>query len=216
MVIQSSMVKLPKTLGALPETLILLVQQKVLCLLAKLQIRYTTGSWSFSIENPESTITTQGGARVATDDAAMPDFTARYTHKADWGELVVTGLARQLTYKKNGIDADESSFGIISVPSGKVNFGQNNLKFMLTQGSGLGRYVGLNVAHGAVLDGDDPDAIDSTSGFIAYQQHWNSQWRSTFLYSFFSADNNTDLLAMSIDPTKTSQSFSANIIVFTS
>ena len=83
---------------------------------------------------------------------------------------------------------------------------------MLTQGSGLGRYVGLNVAHGAVLDGDDLDAIDSTSGFIAYQQNWSSQWRSTFLYSFFSADNNTDLLAMSIDPTKTSQSFSANLL----
>ena len=73
---------------------------------------------------------------------------------------------------------------------------------MLTQGSGLGRYVGLNVAHGAVLNGDELDAIDSTSGFIGYQQHWNSQWRSTFLYSFFSADNNTDLLAISGDPTK--------------
>ena len=83
---------------------------------------------------------------------------------------------------------------------------------MLTQGKGLGRYVGLNVARGAVLNGDDLDAIDSTSGFIAYQQHWNSQWRSTFLYSFFSADNNTDLLAVTGDPTEMSQSYSANLL----
>ena len=199
-----------QNVGALPETLDFVGPAEGTVFARQAQARYTTGSWSFSLEIPESTITTQGGARVATDDAAMPDFTARYTHKADWGELVVTGLARQLTYKKNGIDADESSFGISA--SGKVNFGQNNLKFMLTQGSGLGRYVGLNVAHGAVLDGDDLDAIDSTSGFIAYQQHWNSQWRSTFLYSFFSADNNSDLFAISGDPTETSQSYSANIL----
>lgn len=198
-----------QNVGALPETLDFVGPAEGTVFARQAQIRYTTGNWSFSVENPESTVTV-GGARVATDDASMPDFTARYAHKADWGELVVTGLARQLTYKQNGIDADTSSFGISA--SGKVNLGENNLKFMLTQGSGLGRYVGLNVAHGAVLDGDDLDAIDSTSGFIAYQQNWSSQWRSTFLYSFFSADNNTDLLAMSIDPTKTSQSFSANLL----
>ena len=199
-----------QNVGALPETLDFVGPAEGTVFARQSQIRYSTGNWSFSIENPESTITTQGGARVATDDASLPDFTARYAHKADWGELVFTGLARQLTYKKNGVDADETSFGISA--SGKVNFGQNNLKFMLTQGSGLGRYVGLNVAHGAVLNGDELDAIDSTSGFIGYQQHWNSQWRSTFLYSFFSADNNTDLLAISGDPTKTSQSYSANIL----
>ena len=199
-----------QNVGALPETLDFVGPAEGTVFARQSQIRYSTGNWSFSVENPESTITTQGGARVATDDASLPDFTARYAHKADWGELVFTGLARQLTYKKNDVDADETSFGISA--SGKVNFGQNNLKFMLTQGSGLGRYVGLNVAHGAVLNGDELDAIDSTSGFIGYQQHWNSQWRSTFLYSFFSADNNTDLLAISGDPTKTSQSYSANIL----
>ena len=198
-----------QNVGALPETLDFVGPAEGTVFVRQAQARYTTGNWSFSIENPESTVTVDG-ARVATDDASMPDFTARYAHKADWGELVFTGLASQLTYKQNGIDADTSSFGISA--SGKVNFGQNNLKFMLTQGSGLGRYIGLNVANGAVLDGDDLDAIDSTSGFIAYQQHWNSQWRSTFLYSFFSADNNTDLLAVTGDPTEMSQSYSANLL----
>ncbi|MGO3444796.1 MAG: DcaP family trimeric outer membrane transporter, partial [Pseudoalteromonas distincta] len=147
---------------------------------------------------------------AVTDDASLPDFTARYTHKADWGNLVVAALARQLTYKVGAIDADETSFGVSA--SGMVKLGEDNFKFMLTQGKGLGRYVGVNVAHGAVLNGDDLDAIDSTSGFVAYQHKWNSQWRSTFLYSFFSADNNTDLLAISGDPTESSQSYSANIL----
>jgi len=199
-----------QNVGALPETLDFVGPAEGTVFVRQAQIKYTTGAWSFSLENPESTITTTGGARVATDDASLPDFTARYTHKADWGNLVVTALARQLTYKVGGIDADETSFGISA--SGMFKVGDDNIKFMLTQGKGLGRYVGLNVAHGAVLNGDELDAIDSTSGFVAYQHKWSSQWRSTFLYSFFSADNNTDLLSISGDPTESTQSYSANIL----
>ena len=199
-----------QNVGALPETLDFVGPAEGTVFVRQAQIKYTTGAWSFSLENPESTITTTGGARVATDDASLPDFTARYTHKADWGNLVVTALARQLTYKVGGIDADETSFGVSA--SGMFKVGDDYIKFMLTQGKGLGRYVGLNVAHGAVLNGDELDAIDSTSGFVAYQHKWSSQWRSTFLYSFFSADNNTDLLSISGDPTESTQSYSANIL----
>ncbi|MDC9509766.1 DcaP family trimeric outer membrane transporter [Pseudoalteromonas sp. Angola-4] len=199
-----------QNVGALAETLDFVGPAEGTVFVRQTQIKYTTGAWSFSLENPESTITTQGGARVETDDASLPDFTARYTHNADWGNFVVAALARQLTYKVGDVDADETSFGISA--SGRVNFGEDYLKFMLTQGKGLGRYVGLNVAHGTVLNGDELDAIDSTSGFVAYQHKWTSQWRSTFLYSFFSADNNTDLLTISGDPVESSQSFSANIL----
>ncbi|TMO24854.1 DcaP family trimeric outer membrane transporter [Pseudoalteromonas sp. S4741] len=207
-----------QNVGALPEALDFVGPAEGTVFVRQSQIKYTTGAWSFSLENPESTITKlttndqgiKSPLMTVTDDASLPDFTARYTHNADWGNFVVTALARQLTYKVAGVDADETSFGVSA--SGMVKFGQDNLKFMLTQGKGLGRYVGLNVAHGAVLNGDDLDAIDSTSGFVAYQHKWNSQWRSTFLYSFFSADNNTDLLALTGDPTKSSQSYSANIL----
>ncbi|MAY60306.1 MULTISPECIES: DcaP family trimeric outer membrane transporter [Pseudoalteromonas] len=199
-----------QNVGALPEALDFVGPAEGTVFVRQSQIKYTTGAWSFSLENPESTITTAGGGMAVTDDASLPDFTARYTHNADWGNFVVTALARQLTYKVGGVDADETSFGVSA--SGMVKLGEDNLKFMLTQGKGLGRYVGLNVARGAVLNGDDLDAIDSTSGFIAYQHKWNSQWRSTFLYSFLSADNDENLLAMYGDPTESSQSYSANIL----
>ena len=199
-----------QNVGALPEALDFVGPAEGTVFVRQSQIIYTTGAWSFSLENPESTITTAGGGMAVTDDASLPDFTARYTHKADWGNFVVAALARQLTYKVGGVDADETSFGVSA--SGMVKLGEDNLKFMLTQGKGLGRYVGLNVARGAVLNGDDLDAIDSTSGFIAYQHKWNSQWRSTFLYSFLSADNDENLLAMYGDPTESSQSYSANIL----
>ncbi len=199
-----------QNVSALPETLDFVGPAEGTVFVRQAQLRYTTGGLSISAENPESTITTEGGARNETDDQSMPDFTARYTHKADWGHVAIAGIYRQLTYKQNGIDADETSFGVSA--SGRVNFGKNNLKFMLTSGQGLGRYVGLNFAHGGVLNGNDIDAIDSTSGFVAYQHHWNDQFRSTFTYSFLNADNNQDLLAISGNPNKSSMSYSANLL----
>jgi hypothetical protein len=199
-----------QNVGALPETLDFVGPTEGTVFNRQAMVKYTTGNWSFSMENPESTVTVNK-AMVVTDDASMPDFTARYTHNADWGNFVLTALARQLTYKAGGADETESSFGISA--SGMVKVGaKDNLKFMLTQGSGLGRYVGLNVAHGAVFDGTNLNAIDSTSGFVAYQHYWNDQVRSTFLYSFFDADNDASLSAFTGDPTKRVTSYSANIL----
>lgn len=199
-----------QNVGALPETLDFVGPAEGTVFARQSMVKYTAGAFSFSAENPESTVTVKDKGRVVTDDAGMPDFTARYTHKGDWGNFVVTALARQLTYKAGPADETETSFGISA--SGRVNFGKNNLKFMVTQGKGLGRYVGLNIAHGAVYDGQDLHAIDSTSGFVGYQHHWNDKLRSTFLYSFFSADNDTSLLGITGDPTESSTSYSANLL----
>ncbi|CAH9056246.1 hypothetical protein PSECIP111854_01754 [Pseudoalteromonas sp. CIP111854] len=199
-----------QNVSALPETLDFVGPAEGTVFVRQAMVKYSIGSWSFSAENPESTITTENNARVVTDDASMPDFTAKYTHKASWGHIALATLARQLTYKQGIANETQTSFGLSA--SGRINFGRNNLKFMLTQGQGLGRYVGLNVANGAVYDGGSLDAIDSTSGFVGYQQHWNDQFRSTFLYSFFTADNNESLLAITGNPTKSSQSYSANLL----
>jgi len=199
-----------QNVGALPETLDFVGPAEGTVFVRQAMAKYTTGNFSFSVENPESTVTTADTGRVVTDDASMPDFTARYTYKADWGNFVLTALARQLTYKVGAADESETSFGVSA--SGRVNFGKNNLKFMLTQGAGLGRYVGLNVANGAVYDGSNLHTIDSTSGFVAYQHHWNDKFRSTFLYSFFEADNVMDALGAGYNPTKSSMSYSANLL----
>jgi hypothetical protein len=199
-----------QNVGALPETLDFVGPSEGTVFVRQAMVKYAVGNWSFSAENPESTITTAQQGRVVTDDASMPDFTVRYSRKGDWGSVVLSALARQLTYKIGEADENETSFGVSA--SGKFNFGKNNLKFMLTHGKGLGRYVGLNIANGGVYDGNELHAIDSTSGFIGYQHHWNTQLRSTVLYSFFSADNDTDLLTISGDPTESSMSYSANLL----
>ncbi|PAJ73241.1 porin [Pseudoalteromonas sp. NBT06-2] len=198
-----------QNVSALPETLDFVGPAEGTIFVRQPQIRYTSGALSFSVENPESTISING-SRVETDDASLPDFNVKYTHKADWGHVAIAGLVRQLTYKTKSYDAEEGAYGV-SI-SGRVNMGKNNLKFMLNQGVGLGRYVGLNIAHSGVLTDDNIDTIDSTSGFAAYQYHWNDQFRSTMMYSFIYIDNKPTLLNLTGNPTKFSMSYSANLL----
>ncbi|MGI9286749.1 MAG: DcaP family trimeric outer membrane transporter [Pseudomonadales bacterium] len=176
------------------------------------QIRYTQGPWQLALENPESTITPFGGGdRIVTDDNGLPDIVVRYTHTQDWGWLTAAALARQLSVEDSAtnIDDDETSFGI-SV-SGKILFGKDDLRFMVTGGTGLGRYVGLNVANGAVLDANgDLEAIDSLSGFVSYRHFWSEQWRSNLTLSTFSADNDDDLTGGGA--TKEAQSVHVNLL----
>lgn len=65
------------------------------------QVRYSSGPWSVSMENPQTVVTPFNGNanRIVSGDNAVPDVTARYTHKADWGHLGVAGLLRQLRHE---------------------------------------------------------------------------------------------------------------------
>ena len=159
------------------------------------QIRYTRGPWQFSIENPETTVT--DGGRVVADDNEWPDFVGRYNLKADKLSLAAAVLLRQLTYNNTGtgggnIDDSESAYGI-SI-TGKLMLGKDDIRFGVNTGSGMGRYIGLNVANGAIVDANNKlQAIDSTGLFASYRHLWNAKWRSNFMYSRIDIDNNTTL-----------------------
>lgn len=184
------------------------------------QVRWTSGSgrWEVAVENPESTITPfGGGGRIVTDDNATPDIVGRYNHKFRNGSLSVAAIARQISIDLSsqgsaGVDDDVTGFGV-SV-GGKFNVGaQDDIRFMLTTGSGLGRYFGLNFANGAVVDASgNLEAIDSTGGFIGYRHCWTAgcKWRSNINYSTISVDNDTALTGTGVS--KSASSVSANLL----
>lgn len=176
-------------------------------------VKYTTGAWEFALENSESTITPfGGGARIVSDDGAVPDAIVRYTHNADWGHLSVAGIVRQLNYENVGeaIDDSVTSAGI-SINS-KIKVGEkDDIRLSLTTGSGLGRYVALNAVNGAVLDANkNLETIDSTAYSVAYRHVWNNKMRSNFSYSALTVDNDTSLTGLSA--TKSTYSVSANLL----
>jgi hypothetical protein len=199
--------------GALPETVDFIGNTDGTIFGRQMMVRYTTGSWEFALENPESTITPfGGGGRIVADDGALPDAIAKYTHSADWGYVKVAGMARQLAYEDagSGIDTTESSYGI-SVTS-KINVGdKDDIRISFNTGTGLGRYSAINAANGAVLNAQGGlEAIDSTAFAVAYRHIWNNKFRSNFVYAAFSADNDTALTGLGV--TSDTQSMRANLM----
>ena len=195
--------------GVLPETMDFIGVPDGTTFMRQSMIRYTKGRWEVALENPETTITPfGGGGRIVADDGPLPDLVARYTVPLQGGHIKVAGLARQLDYEAGTIDDSETSFAL-SV-SGKHTIGNNgdDIRWMVTSGSGVGRYLGLNTANGAVIDSNgNLDAIDQTGFFVAYRHIWNEKWRSNLMYSALSIDNDTSLTGTGV----TKDVYSANV-----
>lgn len=198
--------------GALAENLDFVGPSEGTTFVRQAMIRYTNGPWEFALENPETTITPfGGGARIVTDDGTLPDMAARYTAKISNGYIKIAGLLRQLNYDF-GTAGDDSEMAYGLSVSGKHNFGQDDLRWMGTIGSGTGRYLGLNTSNGAVLDAaGNLKAIDQFGGFVSYRHFWNDpKWRSNFTFSYLSNDNDVSLTGGGV--TKDVYSLHANLL----
>jgi len=198
--------------GALPENLDFVGPADGSLFGRQPMIRYTSGPWQFALENPETTITPYGGGgRIVSDDNMVPDVVLRYNMKGDWGTFTVAGILRELAYDNNA-GIDDSTTGLAVSLSGKFVLGnKDDFRWMVSTGSGMGRYIGLNTANGAVLDMDgNLHAIDSTGVFGSYRHLWNDKWRSNLTLGYLSVDNDTDLTGMGV--TKNASSMHVNLI----
>lgn len=178
------------------------------------QVRYTKGAWSFSLENPETTITPYHGvgARISSDDNNIPDLTARWQKKGDWGYVSVAGMVRQFAYQNPATHIDDTSTGGALSVSGRFNLGKNDdLRYMATYGKGIGRYLGLGLASDTVLDaGGNLEAIGGYGGFAAWRHAFSPKLRSNLFYSMAAFDNDAALTGGAV--TKGAESFHANLI----
>jgi len=176
------------------------------------QLRYTHGGFSVALENPQTVVASyRSSARTTSDDGSVPDLTARWTKKGDWGHLSVAGIARQLQHQTATSDASSTGFGV-SV-SGKYNLGKrDDLRWMLTGGSGIGRYVGFALGPDGTLDAANGD-IETTgvlAGFIAWRHVFDAKLRGNVMFSRAQFDNDTDWTGFGV--TRSAQSIHANLI----
>ncbi len=188
-----------QNVSSLPETVDFVGNTDAGIFVRQAMIRYTAGSFQFAVENPETTITPfSGGTRIVADQNPLPDFVARYNFNKGDFSLVGAVLARQLAYNDTNIDSSTSSVGLSL--TGKYAFANgNDIRFGVNSGAGMGRYIGLNVANGAVMDAEGGlEAIDSTAAFFSYRHLWSEKWRSNVSYSTISIDNDTDLTGLGV------------------
>jgi len=172
------------------------------------QVRYTRGPWSVSIENPQTTVTPylSQAARFNSGDNRAPDVTARWITRGDWGHFTVAGLARSF---RNG---DATASGAALSVSGRFNLGaSDDIRYMVSGGDGIGRYLGFALGSDTVLDADG--GLHSQSGygaFAAWRHAFNAKLRGNVVYSIASLDN--DALLTGGFVTERAQSFRVNMI----
>lgn len=171
------------------------------------QLRYTNGPWSFSIENPQTTVTSYlGASRFNSGDGVLPDFTGRWTAKGGWGHFSVAALLRQFKYGE-----ETETGGAVSV-SGRFNLGaSDDIRYMANAGSGIGRYMAFGLGTDTVLDANgELHALDGYGGFVAWRHAWSPKLRSNLMYSAAQFDNDKALTGFGV--TERAQSFHANLI----
>jgi hypothetical protein len=195
---------------SLPETVDFIGNTDAGIFVRQPQVRYTRDNLQFSIENPETTVTPNGGgARIIADDNEWPDFVARYNIKQNKLSLAGAVLLRQLTYN-NGTNINDSTLSYGLSLTGKLMVDKDDVRFGLNIGSGMGRYIGLNVSNGAVVNNSNQlEAIDSTALFASYRHLWDEKWRSNVTYSRIDIDNNASITGNSA--TKSTYSLRLNL-----
>ena len=155
-------------------------------------IRYqrdtATYLWSVALEQPETVLTNLQGGRVTVGDDQYPDLVGRIDIDRSWGTLSASALVRQLRRSDLG-QSDETWTSAYSL-SGRVYVaGADNLRFTLTTGEGLGRYMNFNGFNDAVLLPDGRIvATDIDGAYLSYQHWWNPTLRSNIGYGLSQAD----------------------------
>lgn len=175
------------------------------------QVRYTTGNFSIAIENPDTTVQPFGGGAIASlKRSNVPDLTARYTWKGDWGFVGVAGLLRQLRNEADPV-RDSTVGGGVSV-MGRYNLGANDdLRFAATAGNAVGRYIGLgSIGADAELNSlGELETRDAYAGYIAWRHAFDAQWRLNLMLAANHFDNDVAFTGGAV--TKSTQSVHANV-----
>lgn len=172
------------------------------------QLRYTRGPWSFSLENPQTTVATYrgNGTRLNSGDDTVPDITARWAQRGAWGHVTVAAMVRNLRYD------GRTDTGIAASLSGRVNVGSNDdLRYMVSGGQGIGRYLGFALGADSVLDAEgELHSQDGYGGFVAWRHAFSPKLRGNFVYSGAWLDNDAQWTGALV--TERAQSWRVNLI----
>lgn len=175
----------------LPDDLDLAGAMEGTVLIRQPQLRFKYKSWMFSIENPETTIVANGQDKVlVTDKEVFPDVVVRKNFEGDWGNWSIAGIYRTLNYKDT-LDVNHRTPGFGLTTGGKLKMGNrgDDLRMVVTGGSGLGRYLAAGFIAGGTEKADrDLASVPSINGYIAWNHFWKPQkWSSSFNVSAFQA-----------------------------
>lgn len=165
------------------------------------------GRWQLAAEQPETVVRTWNGERIAADDDRLPDLVGRIEFDTSIGTWTIAALARQLRADGLVPGRADDQFGWGVSTSGRLYVGTlDNVRFAVTSGEGIGRYVSFNGFDDAALTQTGSlDPIPVTAGFVAWQHWWNARLRSNWAIGYARARPDTSAV-----PATTNQAFSSS------
>ncbi len=184
--------------SAIPEGVSFLAASDGMVFVRQPQVRYTNGNWQVALENPNTTVTPNGGGgRIEAGDGTIPDLVVRYNHTGERGNLSVSALVRDLSYEAGSVDGRATGWGVSA--AGRLNLsGGSDLRASFTYGEGIGRYIGLNAVNGAVITPTgDLEAIPVMGGLAAWRYMLGDNRRINIGVSYLAADNDVALTGTS-------------------
>jgi len=133
---------------------------------------------------------------TATNDNTVPDLVLRYNLSGSAGSVSAAAMVRQL--RDSGSLAGTIPGGDTATAvgegvsfAGKLGLWEHaDLRFMLSSGKGIGRYVGLDSVGDALLDTTrgELDPIPVTAGYMALHVPLCTHWTGNLIFSQESAN----------------------------
>ncbi|MBJ6136099.1 DcaP family trimeric outer membrane transporter [Marinobacter litoralis] len=112
------------------------------------QVRYTTGPFSFAVEDPKTSILDNTGAATAAKKNSSPALTARYSSKADNLTYAAATIVRQLSVDDGTNDDSAFGFGVFGTAKlavtdslniqGAVNYSDGANQYLWRSGTNYG------------------------------------------------------------------------------
>ncbi|MCW1384957.1 porin [Novosphingobium sp. KCTC 2891] len=168
-----------------------------------------------AVENPETASAVQGAPALVENGADhVPDLAARLAYAGDFGELSLGGIARQLRVVNAGTPESRFGWGVSGAGKLFLDHGHvSDVRFMLTHGHGIGRYMGLNFGPDAVLGPAGAlEDVGVTAGMAAVRLAVTPKVRVNLMGSFQTLDYSSSLVSTSIGTfNKSAWSAAANV-----
>lgn len=195
--------------SAFPETFDFVGPAESVSLVRQPLVRYSGERFSVSLENPE-TVLSGSSSNTTYNDDLIPDILVELRTKSSQNfSGKIAAVYRYLNVDEGSIDDGTDAYGISM--SGKYSLhNQDDFRFQLNAGSGIGRYVGLSlVSADAYAVNSNIEAINLYSAYVSFRHFWTERVRSNFTLGGISVEQSKNQNVNNID---TASSFHSNLI----
>ncbi len=165
--------------------------------LIRYNIPTSWGETFLALEKGESSFTSAIGSSFQVNDDQLPDIIGKIEFSETWGNISAAIMLREINANHRIISGvNDKKWGAAFSASGKIYFPkQDNLRFTISYGNVLGKYVSFNAFNDAAIDNTGKiNLIEILSAHIAYQHWWTTTLRTSLVFGAGHANQDASIV----------------------